>query len=178
MAAKVVNRAATGEPVPFRGSGSGHRDRRRAVVRPPGRGALAALPEVMVWKAASCGFCEAWVKHMRSAGFSHRRETSLRCRPPRTRVISRTSSTRWRSSIPREFQVTHRQQAVAAMTRLIPRRSRFRGLKLSRSQVLQILATSVTPSHVSHPRNASSPRVMQRRRWTCYLGPRRGPILN
>src|SRR5690349_22935297 len=31
--------------------------------------AFAARPEVRVWKAASCGCCEGWVKHMRGAGF-------------------------------------------------------------------------------------------------------------
>ena len=31
--------------------------------------ALAAPPMVAVWKAASCGCCEGWVKHMRAAGF-------------------------------------------------------------------------------------------------------------
>jgi hypothetical protein len=28
-----------------------------------------ALPPVVVWKDANCGCCEAWVGHMRSAGF-------------------------------------------------------------------------------------------------------------
>jgi hypothetical protein len=31
--------------------------------------AFAALPSVAVWKAASCGCCEGWVRHMRTAGF-------------------------------------------------------------------------------------------------------------
>ncbi|MSP49015.1 MAG: DUF411 domain-containing protein [Alphaproteobacteria bacterium] len=31
--------------------------------------ALAAFPEVTVWRDPSCGCCEGWVKHMRGHGF-------------------------------------------------------------------------------------------------------------
>lgn len=32
--------------------------------------AVAALPEVQVWKSPSCGCCGAWADHMRAAGFT------------------------------------------------------------------------------------------------------------
>jgi hypothetical protein len=89
--------------------------------------ALAAPPSVAVWKAASCGCCEGWVKHMRAAGF-----------PVQVTEMDDVSPVKARQGVPAALQSCHTaivdgyvlegHVPAPAVLRLLAERPRARGL--------------------------------------------------
>jgi hypothetical protein len=89
--------------------------------------ALAAPPSVAVWKAASCGCCEGWVKHMRAAGF-----------PVQVTEMDDLSPVKARQGVPSALQSCHTaivdgyvlegHVPAPAVLRLLAERPRARGL--------------------------------------------------
>lgn len=89
--------------------------------------ALAALPSIAVWKAASCGCCQGWVKHMRAAGF-----------PVQVTEMDDVSPVKLRQGVPAALQSCHTAVVdgyvleghvpAPAVVRLLAERPRAKGL--------------------------------------------------